>query len=144
MFRAGLYARISTSPYVVCCPAWLDHRLQVREVGSRAAKREARERILEAARRRNITVVLEWRLHRWGRTVTDLLATLHGLDLISSAWVFNRRSTSRIDRAERFDPTRRGTGFFARANAHLAERCGSAFFNSLVIARTGLSSILFT
>jgi resolvase-like protein len=47
--------------------------LQVREVGSGAAKREAREKLLEAARRREIDVVLVWRLDRWGRSVTDLL-----------------------------------------------------------------------
>ena len=45
--------------------------LQVREFGSGAAKREARERLLGAARRREIDLVLVWRLDRWGRSVTD-------------------------------------------------------------------------
>jgi hypothetical protein len=36
--------------------------LQVREVNSGAAKREAREKLLEAARRREIDIVLVWRL----------------------------------------------------------------------------------
>ena len=53
--------------------------LQVHEVNSGAAKREARERLLEAARRREIDLVLVWRLDRWGRSVTDLLATLQEL-----------------------------------------------------------------
>jgi DNA invertase Pin-like site-specific DNA recombinase len=53
--------------------------LQVREVNSGAAKRETREKLLEAARRREIDVVLVWRLDRWGRSVTDLLATLQEL-----------------------------------------------------------------
>jgi DNA invertase Pin-like site-specific DNA recombinase len=48
--------------------------LHVREVNSGAARREAREKLLEAARRREIHVVLVWRLDRWGRSVTDLLA----------------------------------------------------------------------
>jgi DNA invertase Pin-like site-specific DNA recombinase len=39
--------------------------LLVREVNSGEAKREARERLLEAARRREIDVVLVWRLDRW-------------------------------------------------------------------------------
>ena len=52
---------------------------QVREVNSGATRREARERLLEAARRREIDVVLVWRLDRWGRSVTDLLATLQEL-----------------------------------------------------------------
>ena len=49
--------------------------VQVREVGSGAAQREARERLMQAARRREIDGVLVWRLDRWGRSVTDLLAT---------------------------------------------------------------------
>jgi putative DNA-invertase from lambdoid prophage Rac len=48
----------------------------VKEVGSGAAQREAREKLLEAARRREIDGVLVWRLDRWGRSVTDLLSTL--------------------------------------------------------------------
>ena len=44
--------------------------VQIREVGSGAAKREAREKLLDAARRREIDVVLVWRLDRWGRSVT--------------------------------------------------------------------------
>jgi DNA invertase Pin-like site-specific DNA recombinase len=35
--------------------------------------------LLEAARRREINVVLVWRLDRWGRSVTDLRATLQEL-----------------------------------------------------------------
>ena len=61
--------------------------LQVREVNSGAAKREARERLLEAARRREIDVVLVWRLDRWGRSVTDLLATLQELNHLSVGFV---------------------------------------------------------
>jgi putative DNA-invertase from lambdoid prophage Rac len=44
--------------------------LQVREVNSGAARREARERVMEAARRREIDLVLVWPLDRWGRSVT--------------------------------------------------------------------------
>ena len=61
--------------------------LQVREVGSGAAKREAREKLLEAARRRDIDVVLVWRLDRWGRSVTDLLATLQELNHLGVGFV---------------------------------------------------------
>jgi DNA invertase Pin-like site-specific DNA recombinase len=38
--------------------------MQVREVNSGAARREAREKVMEAARRREIDVVLVWRLDR--------------------------------------------------------------------------------
>jgi putative DNA-invertase from lambdoid prophage Rac len=60
---------------------------QVREVGSGAAKREAREKLLEAARRREIDLVLVWRLDRWGRSVTDLLATFQELEHLGVGFV---------------------------------------------------------
>jgi len=92
MFGAGLYARVSTNDQQTLSMQSRAMReyaarrgwtitVQVREVGSGAAKREAREKLLEAARRREIDAVLVWRLDRWGRSVTDLLATLQELDL---------------------------------------------------------------
>ena len=91
MFRAGLYARVSTNDQQTlpmqsrAMREYAARRgwtiaMQVREVGSGAAQREAREKLLEAARRREIDVVLVWRLDRWGRSVTDLLATLQELE----------------------------------------------------------------
>jgi DNA invertase Pin-like site-specific DNA recombinase len=61
--------------------------LQVKEIGSGAAQREKREQLLEAARRREIDVVLVWRLDRWGRSVTDLLATLQELEHLGVGFV---------------------------------------------------------
>lgn len=61
--------------------------LQIREVGSGAAKREAREKLMEAARRREIDLVLVWRLDRWGRSVTDLLVTLQELEHLGVGFV---------------------------------------------------------
>jgi len=86
MFRAGLYARVSTNDQQTlpmqnrALREYAARRgwkvaMQVREIGSGAEKRQARERLIEAARRREIDVVLVWRLDRWGRSVTDLLAT---------------------------------------------------------------------
>jgi DNA invertase Pin-like site-specific DNA recombinase len=43
--------------------------------------------MLEAARRRDIDVVLVWRLDRWGRSVTDLLASLQELEHLSVGFV---------------------------------------------------------
>src|SRR5215471_959555 len=91
MLRAGLYARVSTNDQQTLAMQNRAMReyaarrgwavaLQVREVGSGAVKREAREKLLEAARRREIDVVLVWRLDRWGRSVTDLLATLQEVE----------------------------------------------------------------
>jgi DNA invertase Pin-like site-specific DNA recombinase len=61
--------------------------LQVREVNSGAVRREAREKLIEAARRREIDIVLVWRLDRWGRSVTDLLATLQELEHLGVGFV---------------------------------------------------------
>ena len=90
MFRAGLYARVSTSDQqtiplqIRALREYAGRRgwaiaLQVKEVGSGASQRQLREKVLEAARRREIDVVLVWRLDRWGRSVADLLATLQEL-----------------------------------------------------------------
>ena len=68
-------------------PARLDIALQVKEVGSGASQRQLREKLLEAARRREIDVVLVWRLDRWGRSVADLLATLQELDHLGVGFV---------------------------------------------------------
>jgi putative DNA-invertase from lambdoid prophage Rac len=98
MFRAGLYARVSTNDQQTlpmqshAMRQYAARRgwtvaMQVREVGSGAAQREARERLLEAARRREIDVVLVWRLDRWGRSVTDLLATLQELEHLGVGFV---------------------------------------------------------
>src|SRR5215218_6936822 len=42
---------------------------------------------VEAARRREIDLVLVWRLDRWGRSVTDLLATLQELEHLGVGFV---------------------------------------------------------
>ena len=42
---------------------------------------------MEAARRRDIDVVVVWRLDRWGRSVTDLLATLQELEHLGVGFV---------------------------------------------------------
>jgi putative DNA-invertase from lambdoid prophage Rac len=98
MLRAGLYARVSTiAQQTLPMPnrAMREYAvrrgwtiaLQVCEVGSGAVKREAREKLLEAARRREIDLVLVWRLDRWGRSVTDLLATLQELEHLGVGFV---------------------------------------------------------
>src|SRR5947199_2670978 len=98
MLRAGLYARVSTvdqQTLTMQNRAMREYAarrgwtitLQVRDVNSGAAKREAREKLLEAARRREIDVVLVWRLDRWGRSVTDLLVTLQELEHLGVGFV---------------------------------------------------------
>ena len=97
-FRAALYARVSTNDQQTLAMQNRAMReyaarrgwtitLQVREVNSGAVRREAREKILEAGRRREIDVVLVWRLDRWGRSVTDLLATFQELEHLGVGFV---------------------------------------------------------
>jgi len=98
MFRAGLYARVSTNDQqtiplqVRALREYAARRgwaiaLQVKEVGSGASERQQRQKLLEAARRREIDVVLVWRLDRWGRSVADLLATLQELEHLRVGFV---------------------------------------------------------
>jgi DNA invertase Pin-like site-specific DNA recombinase len=60
---------------------------QTKEVGSGAAQRELRETLLASARRREIDVVLVWRLDRWGRSVADLVSTLQELQHLGVGFV---------------------------------------------------------
>ena len=98
MLRVGLYARVSTNDQQTlpmqsrAMREYVARRgrtivRQVREIGSGAVKREAREKLLEAARHREIDVVLVCRLDRSGRSVTDLLATLQELEHLGVGFV---------------------------------------------------------
>src|SRR5512147_1165906 len=98
MFRAGLYARVSTHDQQTlpmqsrAMREYAARRgwqvvLQMKEIASGAAQRENREKLSAAARRRDIDVVLVWRLDRWGRSVTDLLATLQELEHMGVGFV---------------------------------------------------------
>src|SRR3989442_10889866 len=98
VLRVGLYARVSTTdqqPIPLQPRAMREYAtrrgwritLQVKEIGSGASQRERREKLLEAARRREIDVVLVWRPDRWGRSVTDLLTTLQELEHLGVGFV---------------------------------------------------------
>src|SRR5262249_22026661 len=88
--RAALYARVSTHDQqtlglqVGAMTAYLKGRgweavRQVTDVGSGAKQRPGREGLLRAARRREVDVVVVWRLDRWGRSLPDLVVTLREL-----------------------------------------------------------------
>ena len=96
--RAGLYARVSTNDQQTLpmqLRALRDYAArrgwaitkQIKEVGSGASQRTMREQLIDAARRREIDVVLVWRLDRWGRSVADLLATLQELEHLGVGFV---------------------------------------------------------
>jgi DNA invertase Pin-like site-specific DNA recombinase len=98
MLRAALYARVSTldqQTLPMQMRAMRDYAtnrgwtvaMQVKEVGSGAAQREQRQQLIDAARRREIDVVLVWRLDRWGRSLLDLVTTLQELTDLNIGFV---------------------------------------------------------
>jgi DNA invertase Pin-like site-specific DNA recombinase len=96
--RVGLYARVSTNDQQTLpmqLRALREYAArrgwtvisQVKEVGSGASQQQLREQLIDAARRREIDVVLVLRLDRWGRSVADLLATLQELEHLGVGFV---------------------------------------------------------
>jgi putative DNA-invertase from lambdoid prophage Rac len=90
LLRVGLYARVSTLDQqtlpmqIRAMREYSANRgwtiaMQFREVGSGKVERQQRQQLIDAARRREIDVVLVWRLDRWGRSLVDLVATLQEL-----------------------------------------------------------------
>ena len=88
--RAALYARISTHDQqtlgmqVDAMAAYIKDRgwhvtKQIKDVGSGAKDRSERELLLKSARRREIDVIVVWRLDRWGRSLPDLVVILREL-----------------------------------------------------------------
>jgi putative DNA-invertase from lambdoid prophage Rac len=88
--RAALYARVSTHDQQTLglqtesMQAYIKDRgwdvvKSIKDVGSGARERLGREGLLKAARRREIDVLVVWRLDRWGRSLPDLVVTLREL-----------------------------------------------------------------
>jgi DNA invertase Pin-like site-specific DNA recombinase len=96
--RAALYARVSTHDQqtlglqaeamrsYIRDRGW-DLARQIKDVGSGAKDRPGRESLLKAARRREVDVIVVWRLDRWGRSVADLMATLRELTELGVGFV---------------------------------------------------------
>lgn len=96
--RVGLYARISTHdqqtlPLQLSAMADYASRrnweivLEITDVASGATSRPRREELLKAARRREIDVIVVWRLDRWGRSVADLVTSLNELQSLEVGFV---------------------------------------------------------
>ena len=90
MMKMGLYARVSTHEQQTLAlqreamEAYAQQRqgsivLTVEEIGSGVSERRQREALMRAARRREIDAIVVWRLDRWGRSLADLVGTLHEL-----------------------------------------------------------------
>lgn len=89
--RAALYARVSTSGQHTLTMqlekmiSYANDRgwnivKQVSEIGSGLNERKKREELLQEARRRNIDVIIVWKLDRWGRSLPDLVTSLRELN----------------------------------------------------------------
>jgi DNA invertase Pin-like site-specific DNA recombinase len=98
LLRVALYARVSTHDQqtlplqIRTMREYAAKRgwsivVQIKEVGSGAAQRELRQALLAVARRREVDVVLVWRLDRWGRSVADLVSTLQELQHLGVGFV---------------------------------------------------------
>lgn len=96
--RVALYARVSTHDQqtlpmqLETMRAYAERKgwqiaLTVEEVGSGAKTRPRREELLRAARRREIDVIVVWRLDRWGRSLVDLVSTLQEVTALNVGFV---------------------------------------------------------
>jgi DNA invertase Pin-like site-specific DNA recombinase len=96
--KAGLYARVSTheqqtlpmqieSMGEYAKRRGMDVVLQVEDIGSGTLSRPRREKLLYAARKREIDVILVWRLDRWGRSLADLVSSLQELNNVGVGFV---------------------------------------------------------
>src|SRR5512135_562406 len=96
--RVGLYARVSTHDQQTLplqLSAMREHAehhgwtvvMKVEDVGSGVRERPKREDLLRAARRRELDLILVWRLDRWGRSLVDLVTTLQELTALQVGFV---------------------------------------------------------
>jgi putative DNA-invertase from lambdoid prophage Rac len=96
--RVGLYARVSTHDQQTLplqLSAMREHAerrgwvvaMTVEDIGSGVRERPRREDLLRAARRRELDLVLVWRLDRWGRSLVDLVATLQELTALQVGFI---------------------------------------------------------
>jgi putative DNA-invertase from lambdoid prophage Rac len=88
--RVAIYARVSTHDQktlpmqIEKCSSFAisrgwDVTININEIGSGAVKRPERERLLKLCRRREVDIVIVWKLDRWGRSVSDVVSTLQEL-----------------------------------------------------------------
>lgn len=61
--------------------------MEVKDVGSGTSEREARQDLLDAAMRRDVDVIVVWKLDRWGRSMIDLMSTLRDLTEVGVGFV---------------------------------------------------------
>ena len=96
--KMGLYARVSTHDQQTLAlqrdalVAYAQQRsgaivTVVEDVGSGGQERRQRETLMRAARRRELDAIVVWRLDRWGRSLADLVSTLHELHALGVGFI---------------------------------------------------------
>lgn len=96
--KVGIYARVSTSDQqtlsmqIKAVEEYARIRgwtisLIVEETSSGAKKLPKRNELIKAAIRREIDVVVVWKLDRWGRSVADLFTTLNELNSVGVGFI---------------------------------------------------------
>jgi putative DNA-invertase from lambdoid prophage Rac len=97
--RVALYARVSThdqQTLAMQMDAMREFAIRrgwivtdaIEEIGSGAKdNRPKRQELLKAARQRKLEVILVWKLDRWGRSLVDLMTTLHELTALGVGFV---------------------------------------------------------
>ncbi len=98
MLRAGLYARVSTHDQQTlpmqlrAMREYAKRRdwsivVEIRDIASGTSVRPRREELIQSARRRELDVILVWRLDRWGRSLLDLIGSLQELNELGVGFV---------------------------------------------------------
>jgi putative DNA-invertase from lambdoid prophage Rac len=96
--KLGLYARVSTHEQQTLAlqreamTAYAQQRcgsivMTVEDIGSGVRERRQRDTLMRAARRREIDAIVVWRLDRWGRSLADLVGTLHELQALGVGFI---------------------------------------------------------
>ncbi|HAU1037918.1 TPA: helix-turn-helix domain-containing protein [Legionella pneumophila] len=96
--KAGIYARVSThdqhtlgmqieamKKYAKARDWYIES--EVAEIGSGAKDRPKRIELINQAKRRQIDVIIVWKLDRWGRSVNDLFHTLNELNSLGVGFI---------------------------------------------------------
>ena len=96
--KVGIYARVSThdqqtlAMQIEAMKKYAQARewhieIEIAEVGSGVKERPKRDELLNQARRRQIDVIIVWKLDRWGRSVNDLFHTLNELNRLGVGFI---------------------------------------------------------
>jgi len=96
--KVAIYARVSTHDQKTLtmqmekCSSYAESRgwkvvKEIKEVGSGAVQRPKRNELLKLCRKRQVDIVIVWKLDRWGRSVADVVSTLQELQELGVQFV---------------------------------------------------------